>query len=90
MSIPPEMVGYIAAFLTTTSYIPQARMVWRTDNTSGISLGMYFMMVSGVALWMTYGILLGDAPLMVANAITLSMSSYILFRKIKHVRAGDK
>ena len=84
------MVGYIAAFLTTTSFMPQALMVWRTDNTSGISLGMYSMMVAGVALWLTYGILLGDAPLMVANGLTLSMSFYILLRKIMHVRAKTK
>jgi len=90
MPFPPEIVGYIAAFLTTTSFMPQALMVWRTDNTSGISLGMYSMMVAGVALWMTYGILLGDAPLMIANGITLTMSSYILLRKIKHVRNGAK
>lgn len=78
-----EYFGYVAAFLTTASFLPQVVRVLRTRDLGGISLAMYLMFVSGVALWLVYGIQLGSTPVIAANAITLLLSSIILGLKIR-------
>lgn len=72
-----ELIGYAAAILTTVSFVPQAILTLRTRNVSGISLGMYSCFTAGVALWLVYGISLGQWPLILANAITLALASVI-------------
>lgn len=86
MSLENDTLGFIAAFLTTTAFVPQAYMVWRTNNTEGVSLGMYGMTVIGIALWLVYGIATNSMPLMISCSCTFMMSSYILWRKVTHVR----
>ena len=80
----PEMIGYLAAFLTTCSFVPQAWLTFRTRNVSGISLGMYTVFACGVALWLTYGLLLGAWPIVVANTITLALALVILAMKLRY------
>ena len=79
-----ELNGYAAAILTTVSFVPQAILTLRTRNVSGISLGMYSCFTAGVALWLVYGISLGQWPLILANAITLALASVILWTKIRY------
>lgn len=79
-----ELIGYAAAILTTVSFVPQAILTLRTRNVSGISLGMYSCFTAGVALWLVYGISLGQWPLILANAITLALASVILLTKIRY------
>ncbi|MDB6352614.1 SemiSWEET transporter [Trichococcus sp. K1Tr] len=78
------MIGIIAAFLTTLSFIPQAWQVIKTKDTSGISLGMYAMFVAGVFLWMIHGINIRDVAIIAANGITFVLASIILAYKIKY------
>ncbi|WP_398328621.1 SemiSWEET transporter [Vulcanococcus sp.] len=80
---PPAIaaLGYLAASLTTLSFIPQAIKTLRTGDTRGISLRMYALFTAGIALWGVYGLLTGDGPLIVANAITLVAAGLILDRK---------
>ena len=78
-----ETIGYLAAALTTLSFAPQAWLVFRTRDVSGVSLGMYAAMVSGVALWLVYGVLIRSWPLVVANLVTLSLSGAILLMKLR-------
>lgn len=78
-----ETIGYVAAALTTLSFAPQAWLVFRTRDVSGVSLGMYAAMVSGVALWLVYGVLIRSWPLVVANLVTLSLSGAILLMKLR-------
>ena len=78
------MIGIIAAFLTTLSFIPQALQVIKTKDTSGISLGMYAMFVAGVFLWMIHGINIRDVAIIAANGITFVLASIILAYKIKY------
>ncbi len=72
-----ELLGYAAATLTTASFVPQAVQTFRTRNTEGISLGMYGMLVTGIALWVVYGLAIGSVPMVLANAITLVLASTI-------------
>lgn len=81
-------LGYPAAFLTTVAFVPQAWQSWRTRDLSGISLPMYTLFTTGVALWLGYGIAIGSLPVIVANAITLLLAALVLWLKIVEVRAG--
>ena len=79
----PDLVGYLAAILTTCSFVPQAWLTFRTRDVSGVSLGMYAVFACGVALWLAYGLLLGAWPIVVANAITLALALAILAMKLR-------
>lgn len=81
---PPEFIGYLAAFLTTCSFVPQAWKTFRTRDVSGISLGMYSVFACGVALWLTYGVLQDAWPIVLANAITLALAACILAMKLRY------
>jgi MtN3 and saliva related transmembrane protein len=77
-----EILGTLAALLTTGSFLPQALHTLRTRDVSGISLAMYSAFTAGVALWIAYGVALGEWPIIVANAITLALAATILATKI--------
>lgn len=79
-----DLIGYLAASLTTLSFLPQALHTFRTRDVSGISLGMYSMFATGVALWLVYGLLLGAWPIVVANAVTLVLALAILVMKLRY------
>jgi len=82
--LSPEYIGYLAAFLTTCSFVPQVWKTFRTRDTSGISMGMYSVFACGVALWLAYGVLVGAWPIVVANAITLALATCILVMKLRY------
>jgi len=82
-----DSIGYIAATLTTASFVPQALLTLRTRNVAGISLGMYSVFTVGVALWLLYGISLGEWPIIIANALTVALAAVILATKIAVERA---
>jgi MtN3 and saliva related transmembrane protein len=79
-----DVIGYIAASLTTLSFLPQALHTFRTRDVSGISLGMYSLFTAGVALWLAYGLLLSAWPIVVANAVTLALALAILVMKLRY------
>ena len=78
-----DWIGSAAAALTTISFIPQAWKVWHIKYTSDISLGMYILFTTGVALWLAYGILLESWPIIAANSFTLVLAGAVLAMKIK-------
>lgn len=80
-----HLIGSIAAFCTTVSFLPQVAQIVFTRQTAGISLPMYILFVSGIALWLLYGLLRQDSPLVVANAITLLLSGTVLWFKATDV-----
>lgn len=79
-----DAVGYVAAVLTTIAFFPQARLIYRERRATGVSLGMYALFSLGVALWLTYGALVGAWPVIIANAITLSFALFILGMKLRY------
>ena len=85
MQIFSELIGYSAAFLTTIAFLPQAHHSWTTRDLSGISLPMYSLFTAGVALWFVYGLYIESMPIVIANAITLILSSVVLVLKIKQI-----
>jgi len=79
-----DLIGTLAAVLTTASFLPQAWHTFRTKDVSGISLGMYSVFTVGVACWLVYGLLLGAWPVVIANCITLALASAILVMKLRY------
>ncbi len=79
-----DLIGTLAAILTTASFLPQAIHTFQTKDVRGISLGMYSVFTVGVALWLVYGLLLQAWPIVVANVITLALASAILAMKLRY------
>lgn len=82
-NLPLETVlGYLAASLTTLSFLPQVIRVYRTKNTDAISFWMYLIFSTGVFFWFIYGLMIQAWPVVAANAITLVLSLSILWMKV--------
>lgn len=78
------VIGLAAAFCTTLSFLPQAIQTIRTKNTSSISLSMYFLFTLGTLLWLIYGLMSLNIPIIIANAVTLVFATIILVYKLKY------
>tara|TARA_R110001583_G_scaffold61034_3_gene180897 strand:- start:2371 stop:2625 length:255 start_codon:yes stop_codon:yes gene_type:complete len=78
------IIGLFAAACTTFSFLPQALKVIKTKHTKDLSLGMYSIFTLGVLLWLIYGLLVKDLPLIIANIITLVFAATILIMKIRY------
>ncbi len=78
-----EILGLLAALLTTASFLPQVYKTWRTKSTEGLSLSMYLIFFSGIVLWLVYGIHLKSLPMILANTITAVLSSALIVMKLK-------
>jgi MtN3 and saliva related transmembrane protein len=80
----PALIGYTAAVCTSVAFLPQVLHTLRTRDTAGISLGMYLIFCTGVALWLVYGLLIGDMPVIAANVVTLTLSLAVLALKVRN------
>ena len=78
------LIGLIAATITTLSFIPQLIKTWKLKETKDISLLMFVTLGVGIILWIVYGFLLWDLPLILANSITFIFVLIILFFKFKY------
>lgn len=76
------LIGALAALCSTVSFVPQAWKIIQTRDTDSISAGMYALTVTGFALWLTYGILKSEWPLIVPNFICLLLAAFILVMKL--------
>ena len=85
---PLNALGFVAAALTTLSFIPQLTKVWQTKSADDLSTGMFSAFSLGIALWLLYGVLRRDAPLILAYALTLALSVGILALKLRYRRAA--
>jgi MtN3 and saliva related transmembrane protein len=65
------MLGFVAGTLTTVSFVPQAVKTWRTRHCDDLSWGMLVLFAAGVGAWLAYGLVLGNPPIIAANAVTL-------------------
>jgi MtN3 and saliva related transmembrane protein len=76
--------GMVAGTLTTISFVPQLIKVLETKSAGDISSGMLLIFSTGVGLWLIYGILLHDGPIIISNTVTLILASTILILKVKY------
>ncbi len=77
-------IGLLAGSLTTIAFLPQAIKTWKTKSTRDVSLGMFVTFCTGVLLWIVYGLLVGDLPVLMTNIVTFILASTILWFKLKY------
>ena len=79
-----KYIGFFAAFCTTIAFLPQAIKVYKSKSTKDISLYMFLIFTIGVLSWFVYGLIINDWPVILANAVTLVLSLFILIYKLKY------
>lgn len=79
-----EIVGFVAAFLTTSSFVPQVYKTWKTKEVADLSLVMYLAMFTGVSLWLVYGIHMNSPSMIVANSVTMLLVMIVIVFKIRY------
>jgi MtN3 and saliva related transmembrane protein len=84
-----DILGYVAATLSTAAFVPQVWRTFRTKDVSGISLRMYTIFTAGIAVWLAYGIVLQETPMMVANSLSLVLACAVLGMKLKYGRNAE-
>jgi len=78
-----QLLGLAAGMLTTIAFLPQVIKTWRSRSAKDLSLGMFSLFCLGVAMWLAYGILVQDLPVIAANMLTLMLASTLLFFKLR-------
>jgi MtN3 and saliva related transmembrane protein len=79
-----DVIGYVAALFTTFSLLPQIIRIWKLKEARDISLFMPLMVSVGAVLWLVYGIMIAEAPVIAANAVSLLVALITLFITIKY------
>lgn len=79
-----EIIGLIAAILTTSAYLPQVIKTWKVKDVESLSLTMYVVMFSGVMMWLAYGILQNSISIVLANIVTGVLTFTLIFLKLKY------
>ena len=79
-----ELIGIIAAILTTSAFIPQVYKIYKEKKAQGVSLTMYLIMFVGVLLWLVYGVLIGSIAIIIANSVTAILQLFVIIFKLKN------
>lgn len=78
------IIGLMAGFCTTVAFLPQAIKTWQTKSAKDLSLGMYSIFCLGITLWVIYGFLVNDLPVLLANLASLILATSILYFKLSY------
>ncbi|MGB2152988.1 MAG: SemiSWEET family sugar transporter [Flavobacteriaceae bacterium] len=81
-----EIIGYVAAVLTTSSFLPQVIKVWKSKSSEGVSVTMYMVMLTGVILWAIYGFFIGSKSVLLANFVAGILQLMILIIVFRNKR----
>jgi MtN3 and saliva related transmembrane protein len=79
------LIGLLAAFFTTVSYVPQLKKCWATGSAEDLSLRMFLILAAGICLWVVYGLLQKDPVIVLANSVSLLLLANILYFKLREV-----
>ncbi len=77
-----DIIGLLAATLTTIAFVPQVYQTWKNKSAKDLSLGMLVILTIGVALWLVYGWFKNDTPIILANGTVLSLACILLYLKL--------
>jgi MtN3 and saliva related transmembrane protein len=83
-------IGYIAGFLTTLAFVPQVVRAYRTRSVNDLSWIWLFIFISGLFMWLTYGLVLNDWPMILANSLTISLCLLLMLMKLRYKNAADR
>lgn len=81
------LLGLLAGSLTTLAFLPQVLRTWRTKSAGDLSVGTFVLFCAGVSLWLVYGLLLQDLPIILSNIVTLVLASTVLMLLLRYRRA---
>ncbi|MCL6293820.1 SemiSWEET family sugar transporter [Jejuia spongiicola] len=79
-----EIIGFVAAFLTTAAFLPQVYKTWKTKDVTGLSLPMLLMFFTGIILWLIYAFYINSPSMIMANSITVVSSFFLIYFKIRY------
>jgi MtN3 and saliva related transmembrane protein len=79
-----EVLGLTAGTITSITFLPQVIQIWKTKSAKDLSLFMLVLLILGVLLWLTYGLIIMDAAIIYTNSMVLAMSFIMLFFKLKY------
>jgi len=82
-AIHPDLLGGVAAVLTTIAFVPQVMKSWRSGSTRDVSLGMFVVFTTGLSLWLIYGFIIESRPIIIANVVTLGLTGIIIALKLR-------
>jgi MtN3 and saliva related transmembrane protein len=85
---PYTWIGFAAGTLTTICFVPQVLQVWRTKRADDLHMGTLVSFTIGIVLWLTYGLLTQQWPVILSNAVTLALQCAILYLKLRYARAN--
>ena len=78
------LIGLVAGFLTTVAFVPQVVRVWKLKEARDLSFATFLIFLIGIILWLIYGILISNLPIILFNSLTIILASLILFFKLKY------
>ena len=81
---PIQTIGLIAGACTTVAFLPQVIKTWKSRSAKDLSLSMFSIFSLGVCLWLIYGFLVQDVPVIAANLVTLMLASTLLVFKLRY------
>ncbi|NER38614.1 MAG: hypothetical protein F6J93_32455 [Oscillatoria sp. SIO1A7] len=79
-----NLIGFLAAILTTIAFVPQVIKAWQSQSTKDVSLETIVLFSTGVFLWVVYGLYINSVPIILANVVTLMLNLILLFLKLKY------
>ncbi|MEO0551574.1 MAG: SemiSWEET transporter [Bacteroidota bacterium] len=78
-----QLIGLLAGILTSISFLPQVIKTWKSKSAKDLSLNMFMLFTTGIILWLIYGLIIRDWPIILANVFTLCSSATILYFKLR-------
>lgn len=79
-----EILGLLAGVCTTAAVVPQLLKAWKTKKVEDVSPGMFLVLVTGLALWVVYGVIRNDLPIIATNGTALFLNSLMLYLLFKY------
>jgi MtN3 and saliva related transmembrane protein len=84
-----EALGFTAGILTSCAALPQVVKSWRTRSVADLSIVMLTMLDIGLLLWVIYGVIRRDWPIMFTNGFSFMLWGSLLWLKVRHSRIGQ-
>ena len=79
-----QIIGLIAGVFTASSLLPQLIKILREKHARDVSKAMLLVLMTGVSLWIFYGILREDLPIIITNSFSLILNIITLYYRIKY------
>lgn len=77
-------LGYLAGTLTVVSFLPQVIRTWQSRRTGDLSLGMFTILITASSLWIVYGAVIGDMPVVITNVGMVALNGAIAVAKVRY------